>query len=183
MIGSKVDLRLIFLGRPTKWKGIETIFELLQMDQLVSAEALLFFPYENKELLSHLPITVLNRINIVIGKSIRDYYPKKGDVHLYPANYGENAKFIESISINCLEMAAIGVPSCVTEGGLETWPEFSQNSLITEVDWNDLHKTAETIVDLHNKNLSELDLIKVRNLVSINNHINQLIEITSLEDI
>ena len=180
---STENLRLIFLGRPTKWKGIETIFELLQMDQLVSAEALLFFPYENKELLSHLPITVLNRINIVIGKSIRDYYPKKGDVHLYPANYGENAKFIESISINCLEMAAIGVPSCVTEGGLETWPEFSQNSLITEVDWNDLNKTAETIVELHKKNLSELDLIKVRNLVSINNHINQLIEITSLEDI
>ncbi len=48
---STENFRLIFLGRPTKWKGIETIFELLQMDQLVSAEALLFFPYENKELL------------------------------------------------------------------------------------------------------------------------------------
>ena len=177
------NLRLIFLGRPTKWKGIETIFELLQMDQLVSAEALFFFPYENKELLSHLPITVLNRINIVIGKSIRDYCPQKGDVHLYPTNYGKNARYIESISINCLEMAAIGVPSCVTEGGLETWPEFSQNSLITEVDWRDLNKTADTIIELHKKNLSELDLIRVRNLVSVNNHINQLLEATSFEDI
>ena len=80
-------------------------------------------------------------------------------------------------------MAAIGVPSCVTEGGLETWPEFSQNSLITEVDWRDLNKTADTIIELHKKNLSELDLIRVRNLVSVNNHINQLLEATSFEDI
>ena len=80
-------------------------------------------------------------------------------------------------------MAAIGVPSCVTEGGLETWPEFSQNSLIIEVDWRDLNKTADTIIELHKKNLSELDLIRVRNLVSVNNHINQLLEATSFEDI
>jgi hypothetical protein len=174
------NLRLVFLGRPIKWKGSETIFKLLQMDQLSEAKGLFFFPYENKELLSNLPVTVRSRIKIIIGKSIKDYSPQKGDVHLYPANYGNKAKFIESISINCLEMAAIGIPSCVTIGGLETWPEFLHNSLINEVDWDDLHKTADTIAQLHKSNLSDVDLIKVRKLVTIENHIQQLLEYTSL---
>jgi len=76
-------------------------------------------------------------------------------------------------------MAAIGVPSCVTKGGLETWPEFLQNPLITEVDWHDLNKTASTILRLQPNNILEDDIIKIRQLVTINNHINQLIKIVS----
>jgi hypothetical protein len=162
-----MNLRLIFVGRPTKWKGVETVIQLMQTDQLAQAQTLFFFPYENKQLFSGLPVTVLNRISIAIGKTIGDYVPKRGDIHLYPTNYGKNVEFVESISINCLEMAAIGVP------------EFFQNPLITEVDWHDLNKTASTILRLQSNNILEDDIIKIRQSVTINNHINQLIKIVS----
>ena len=81
-----MNLRLIFVGRPTKWKGVETVIQLMQTDQLAQAQALFFFPYENKQLFSGLPVTVLNRISIAIGKTIGDYVPIRGDIHLYPTN-------------------------------------------------------------------------------------------------
>jgi hypothetical protein len=68
-----------------------------------------------------------------VSKSFRDYKPSYGDVHLYPANYGTSAKFIESISINCLEMASVGIPSFITRGGLLTWPEFLGNPCLLKL--------------------------------------------------
>ena len=35
----------------------------------------------------------------------------------------------ESISINCLEMACVGVPSFVTMGGLHTWQDLESSQI------------------------------------------------------
>jgi len=176
-VDRRSNVRLIFLGRPTKWKGVDTILKLLTTKRLIDAEAIFFFPYENPEIFSNISTQIRDRINVYSGKTIRDYTPQIGDVHIYPVNYGSSGKFIESISINCLEMIALGIPSCVTKGGLNTWPEFIDHSMITEVVWSNLDQAAEKIFETHLRTYQNSDYISSRKLVSIDQHIDQLIQI------
>ncbi len=168
------ELRLVFLGRPTAWKGVSSILELAQFPDLVNAKLLFFFPYENADLFKNIPVELTERISVVVGKSFKEYKPSYGDVHLYPANYGTSAKFTESISINCLEMASVGIPSFITKGGLLTWPEFLSNPLFVEVDWSDTFGTARKINDLYKTKVSDLELSEIKRTISVNNHVNQL---------
>jgi hypothetical protein len=109
---------------------------------------LFFFPYLNENAFSNISDNIVNRISVKIGKSIRDYTPRQGDIHLYPANYGVESSYIEAISINCLEMSALGIPSLVTKGGLDTWPEFANSLLIHEVEWSDPGGAVNKILDI-----------------------------------
>jgi len=173
----KSNFRLIFLGRPTRWKGAETLINLAKQQSLVNFEIVFFFPYENLDLFLDLPDNIIDRITVNIGKTIADYSPRKGDIHLYPTNYGKDSKFIESISINCLEMSAIGIPSFVTQGGLDTWPEFLINSLIVEVDWSNLTEVAHKILEMNEKSISNFDLDQAKKIIDIQNHVNQMMQI------
>jgi hypothetical protein len=42
-------------------------------------------------------------------------------------------------------MAYLGVPSLITKGGAETWPELVDLRMITEVDWSNLEAVAKII--------------------------------------
>jgi len=170
------ELRLVFLGRPTSWKGVDTILDLARLRALSGAKVLFFFPYEPSDLFDNLPIKVSERVSVMVGKSIRDYIPSYGDVHLYPANYGDSAYFIESISINCLEMALVGIPSFISKGGLLTWPEFVDNPLFLEVDWSDHIGTAQKIFDSFRTQIDDSEIIRVRPIIDIDNHTNKLLD-------
>ena len=111
----------------------------------------------------------------MVGKSFRDYEPSFGDVHLYPANYGDSARFIESISINCLEMASVGIPSFISKGGLLTWPEFLHNPLFIEVDWLDNIATVQKIYDSFNVRVDDSELSRIRRITSVENHTTYLL--------
>lgn len=168
------ELRMIFIGRPTFWKGIGTVLALAKTEQLSNSKVVLYLPYANDSLFQNLPDSLTSRLEIVIGKTFKDYVPRLGDVHLYPADYG-SSEFVESISINCLEMAAVGVPSCVTKGGLATWPEFSNNEIVKEIEWVNLSEAAQIILNCSQIQFSDLELEKVRDFISIKNHINTLV--------
>jgi len=167
------ELRMIFIGRPTFWKGIGTVLALARTELLLNSKVVLYLPYANDSLFQNLPDSLTSRLEIIIGKTFKDYVPRLGDVHLYPADYG-SSEFIESISINCLEMAAVGVPSCVTKGGLATWPEFSNNAIVKEIEWANLSEAAQIILNCSRIQFSDLELEKVRDFISIKNHINTL---------
>jgi len=168
------ELRMIFIGRPTFWKGIGTVLALAKTEQLSNSKVVLYLPYANDSLFQNLPDSLTSRLEIVIGKTFKDYVPRLGDVHLYPADYG-SSEFVESISINCLEMAAVGVPSCVTKGGLATWPEFSNNEIVKEIEWVNLSEAAQIILNCSQIQFSDLELETVRDFISIKNHINTLV--------
>jgi len=176
MFDKEAELRLVFLGRPTSWKGVNSILDLAQLGALSKAKVLFFFPYDAKGLFDNLPIEVSERISVVVGKSFRDYLPSYGDVHLYPANYGDSAHFIESISINCLEMASVGIPSFISKGGLLTWPEFLDNPLFVEVDWSDRIGTVQKIYDSFRTQFDDSDISKVRRIIDVDNHTSKLLD-------
>jgi hypothetical protein len=72
-------------------------------------------------------------------------------------------------------MAAVGVPSCVTKGGLATWPEFSNNAIIREIEWANLIEASQIIINCSQTQFSDFELEKIRNFISVNNHIDTLL--------
>jgi hypothetical protein len=115
-----------------------------------------------------------SRVEVVVGKSISSFNPHPGDVHFYAAQYGGNAKYIESISLNCLEMAAVGVPSVVTSGGLGTWLDLKDQEIFFECDWADTHATVEKILRASEMQYDTSALELIRNQVSIEANVNSL---------
>ena len=169
-------LRLVYLGRISKWKGLDLILELALTPQLIEAEILLIIPSLSPSLHASIPVSVRNRITFQTGTAFNSYTPRSGDVHLYPTNYGSKALFWESISINCLEMACVGIPSLVSQNGLATWPEFKNSELFLEVDWNNSIMVAETIINNFEKTFSKIKIDEIKKIVDVKNHVHVMLE-------
>jgi hypothetical protein len=124
--------------------------------------------------LSELNTDLLDRIEILAGKTLSSYTPRRGDVHLYPANYGNGARFIESVSLNCLELACVGTPTLLTNGGLETWPDLVGYRIFHETDWQDYLKVSAQILEISTINLDEGTVRTLASRIDISHQINQL---------
>lgn len=166
--------RIIFLGRLTFWKGIETLSNLSTISSLNHFDFVFFVPSSSNSNFRDLVLKLGERATVVEGKSIADYVPMHGDVHIYPANYGPGVRTIESISLNCLEMGSIGIPTLITAGGYGTWPEFSGSDLFMEVEWDDSEKVADAIRICTNRKIHISDLINVRYLADVGRQIERL---------
>jgi glycosyltransferase involved in cell wall biosynthesis len=169
-IDPSTNKRLIFIGRLTAWKGLKTFLDLAQLPQLSAFNVLIVTPTDPKIYLSNIEENFRSRITCIIGKSISQINFKRGDLHLYPANYGKDSKFIEGISINVLEMASLGIPSLITKGGAETWPELIKLGIVFEVDWNNPNSVANFIESLPS-DLSFTDIHEIRSIINIENNL------------
>jgi len=168
--------RIIYLGRISFWKGLDTLKSLARLPELNQFDFLLMVPKISSEDLADLSSLLHDRFEIIEGKSISSLESRTGDVHIYPAHYGEGVSIIESISLNCLEMSAIGVPSLVSKGGLHTWPDLAESKLIREVDWSDLKTVAQALINTSKTLVGDIELKKVRQIVDIENQISKLLD-------
>ena len=139
--------RFVFIGRLTAWKGLKTFLDIAQMPQFKNIEILLVTPTEPKEFLTHVEKNLMDRISCEVGKSLSQINFHAGDLHIFPANTSatESEVFVEGVSINVLEMACLGVPSLITKGGADTWPELVDFGVITEINWGNLSAVAKII--------------------------------------
>jgi glycosyltransferase involved in cell wall biosynthesis len=172
--------RIIYLGRLSFWKGLDTIKKLASSEELSEFDFVLMVPAITAQDFQELKTILGERLTVIEGKSVASFQSQSRDVHIYPANYGKEVEFIESISLNCLEMCAIGVPSVVTSGGLVTWPELLETGLVKQVNWLNIGEVANAIKLSQNIALSPVELSKVRALVDINRQIENLLERGSL---
>ena len=163
--------RLIFIGRVTAWKGLNTFLQIIQLPELAQLEVLIVTPTSPLEYLETIDTNVKERITLETGKSITQINFHLGDLLLYPANYGTDSKFVEGISINVLEMACLGIPSLITKNGSDTWPELLEYKVVKEVDWTNLH---EIVTAIRSFNPLPLDVTfdKCRELIDINHNLN-----------
>lgn len=166
--------RLIFLGRNTSWKGIVTFLKIAGQPLLKEFEILIMIP--RIEDLNPLIFDrdLSDRITIVAGKTLSSFEPRFGDVHLYPANYGDAAKYIESVSLNCLEFACLGIPTLLTQGGLGTWPDLLQFQIFHETDWRDFSQVSEKICSISRVDIAEEDIQSIASIISINQFVGQI---------
>jgi hypothetical protein len=167
--------RIIFLGRLTFWKGL-SIFETISLlDELKDYDFLFIIPSYVDSDFWKLKAVLGDRLKIVEGRSINQLQFYEGDVHLYPALYGKNSKVIESISLNCLEMACLGIPSLVTVGGQITWPEQVFKKVFLEVDWDSIDQVVSEVGRASNLKIQNEDLELIRRKIDINSELDRLI--------
>lgn len=145
--------------------------QIIQLPELAQLEVLIVTPTSPLEYLETIDTNVKDRITLEIGKSLTQINFHRGDLLLYPANYGTDSKFVEGISINVLEMACLGIPSLITKNGSDTWPELLEYKVVKEVDWTNLH---EIVTAIRSFNPLPLDVTfdKCRELIDINHNLN-----------
>jgi hypothetical protein len=144
--------------------------------ELDEFDFMLMVPAIKPEDLAELSRILGTRLTVIEGKSVASFSSQRGDVHIYPANYGNGVKVIESISLNCLEMCAMGVPSVVTAGGLVTWPELSDCGLVQEVDWSNIKEIERVIRISRLVELSVGEQTRITQLVDINRQIERYLK-------
>ncbi len=161
--------RLIYLGRTTFWKGLETILDLAREVEMSDFDFLMIVPDFSEGDFEEFSKILGDRLNVITGKTISDLEFRDGDVHVYPANYGSRVNIHESISLNCLEMASIGIPTLVTKGGLSTWPEIHRSNLIHEVDWAEKSCLVRKLHEVSALRISDEEIEATRRLFDIGN--------------
>jgi len=167
--------RLIFIGRNVAWKNLNLVIELLRHESLKFMKALIVLPSIDAKFQENLESRFSGRIEFAIGKTIESLSFTDRDINIYPVNYGANAKYIESISLNCLEMACLGIPSLVTRGGNETWPDLVSLDLLHEVDWDNRQEVVNKISELSENRFSESTSATARELISVKKNLMQIL--------
>jgi glycosyltransferase involved in cell wall biosynthesis len=162
--------RLVFVGRVTTWKGLDTFFNIASHPLLSRLEILVVVPSVPSNYLESLDTLVKNRVRFIIGKSISKVNFRLGDLLIYPTNYGDKSLFVEGISINVLEMACLGVPSVITKDGNLTWPELKEKKIIYEVDWSEIDAIANLIIK-HIKVPNESSVRFCRSVIDISHNV------------
>ena len=167
--------RLIYLGRNTSWKGVSTFIEVASQPSLANFELLFMVPHSQDVDISTLPTQLRNRTSVVAGRSIAAYVPRHGDVHLYPANYGNTAKFVESVSLNCLELACLGIPTLLTKEGLGTWPDLARFKIFLETDWLDFGAVADQVLRVSQRHFTKEEIAEITSIIDIKNQVEKLL--------
>ena len=163
--------RIVFIGRLTKWKGLDTFLNLAQnFEEFLDIRILIISPQDPKEFIESLEKKTLERVEVIIGKSISQIDFEFGDLHLYPADYGDSSEFKEGVSINVLEMSCIGVPSLIPKGSNLTWPELADIGIIKEVDW-DNRQSLNNAIDEIKSQKSPLSVPTSRKVIDIEHNL------------
>ena len=170
--------RIVFLGRLAFWKGLATIEKLGASKDLEGFDFMFMIPGSDSSSFDELTDLLGARAIVVKGKTISSYAPMRGDVHIYPANYGPGVKIVESISLNCLEMASIGIPSLVSNNGMMTWPELENSKFFADTNWSDIPSVVDQILKSSSTKIEYSDIASVRKLSSIENQIDALLKLS-----
>lgn len=171
-IKSDSGTRIIYMGRLKAWKGIHRIRALMLLIQRYeNCRVLILTPSSNEEVEKTIPTFPHENFEIVLGETIAYYLPMAGDIHIFPVDYG-SSPYTESVSISCLEMSYMGIPSLITKNGMETWPELLDSNLFYEVDW-DSSKSIIAQLELISRNKAEGKFLqhRVRSIVDIKHNI------------
>jgi glycosyltransferase involved in cell wall biosynthesis len=170
--------RIIYLGRSASWKGIDSFFKIASSPVLSNFKFLMMVPNQNDVNLQDIESVVRERFEIVAGKSISSLIPRFGDVHVYPANYGSETNHVESVSLNCLELASLGIPSILSQRGTSTWPDLKKFGIFHESDWKNPDDVANQVIQASLQQFNQVDLEQIRGSISIRNNIEKLIDLS-----
>jgi hypothetical protein len=165
---------LIFLSRLVGWKGFAKYIEIAEAlgpkyTYIVFSSRL----YLNDESIAR-QCEKIGAI-IVCNKSVAHLNIPGPFIHLYPTYYGQQVKFPQSIGMNVLECAALGIPSIISRDNFSTWPDLEQATLVQTTDWS-IRDVTDKITHLFDEGsiIEVNELNHIRKAVSIEGHIYRL---------
>ena len=168
------NTHLIFASRVASWKGVDTFlsisklrsdFHSVLMSVNLRDELLQQFDYDR------------NANHLIEGKPPSFLSEVATPIHIYPSNYGSKTRYPQSIGLNVIEFAALGIPSLVSKEVVTTYPELFDSGLVSSVDWDDyleVERKIEILSSISGEVRHEKALW-VREYCSIDTHLNALI--------
>jgi len=162
--------RLIFLGRNASWKGIDIYLRLFQLPIFSDYKGLMMIAKSSSDIQNAIDKVGLGRIEVIEGANLSNFTPKKNDLHVYPSQYGENAKYTEPISLNCLEMALFGIPSLVTPSKENTWPELTEIGVFIPVQWDQI-ESIQNELEAKIRKIGKINKETMGDLISISTNV------------
>ena len=170
---------ILYLGRVKEWKGTKIFGQISNRVNNKGIKSILAIP----NLLADSQQHFFGKIDIpmeqIIGKPPTQIPGLNNIVHIYPADYGVNSTFYESISLNVMELLCLGVPSIISENGRSTWPELLNYSMLQDCNWNSLDEIEASLEKLFS--LSESQKLEAKLLAqkifSIENNLEGILKI------
>ena len=168
------EIHIIYASRLTPWKGLDKFDQIikrnpryhpvvLSVNVPTSLSSALYFKDEYND-------------HLLVCKSPSYVSNLTHPVHIYPTYYGDKVKNPQSIGLNVMEFALMGIPSLVSHEVTSTYPELLKSTLVEVVDWHN-----EKLVDLKVQSLANLTKSEralaarmIQGVCSIENHIQTL---------
>ena len=169
-VGTPEVARFVFLGRLKLWKGIN---KFKNIDSALGGRVKFLVIASDKDdgVVERLTDLFGARIKFIFGKTLADFTPLPGDINIYPVDYGPNAPAIEAVSTNCLEMALLGIPSIVTIGGTNNWPEIRTVGLVQEVDWEKTSSILDGVARCRELSIPDSNFKNISNKIDIESNL------------
>jgi hypothetical protein len=171
---TSASTHLIYASRLTPWKGLD------KFEQLVNRT-----PDTHPVILTvNLPDTISpiietardrkNHLFVCEPPNVIANFGKS--VHIYPTDYGDKVKFPQSIGLNVMEFAILGIPSLISREEITTYPQILESPLVEMVDWMNIDEVKNLIAALANLGIEERQEAakEVQDSCSIESHINTL---------
>jgi glycosyltransferase involved in cell wall biosynthesis len=164
----------IYASRLTPWKGLDKFDQIIERNPSYHSVILTVnLPADRSpSIVSSKKITE----HLVICKSPSYLSNLDKAIHIYPTYYGEKVLNPQSIGLNVMEFALLGIPSLVSPEVISTYPELLDSTLVEFVDWSDVELVDSKIQSLANltKNERITESRNIQGVCSIQNHITTL---------
>jgi hypothetical protein len=164
---------LIFASRVTSWKGVDTFLSISKLRNDI--HSVLMSVNLRDEILQQFDCDS-DANHLIEGKPPSFLSEVSNPIHLYPTNYGSKTRFPQSIGLNVIEFAALGIPSLVSKEVLTSYPELFDSGLVSSVDWDDYLEVGRKIEILSSisAEVRHEKALWVREYCSIETHLNTL---------
>lgn len=177
-------IHLIYASRLTPWKGLEEFNKIIERNS--ENHSVKLTVNLNDDLTPSRKKVIPQKDHVVLCKAPNTLKNLKKSVHLYPTHYGNKVKYPQSIGLNVMEFAVLGIPSLISHEIVTTYPEILDSILVRCVDWHDEKLVDYLISALANLTETERKVAarEIQKVCSIQNHLETLKSNSSLgEDV
>ncbi len=165
---------LVYASRLTPWKGLDMFEKIIHRNP--DYHPVIMTVNLPQELSPSMLKAKSLQNHLIICRSPNYLSNLRNAVHVYPTHYGSKVKNPQSIGLNVMEFALLGIPSLVSSEVISTYPEILDSILVESVDWLDDDLVDQRIRHLANLTATDRGIAaqRMRTICSIQKHIDTI---------
>ena len=168
------NTHLVYASRLTPWKGLEKFDKIIERNP--DYHPVILTVNVPKDLSPSIVKAISQKGHLLICKSPSSISSVKKAVHIYPTHYGKKVKNPQSVGLNVMEFAVLGIPSLISHEVTSTYPEILDSILVESVDWQDDKLVDKKILSLANLSENERRVAahEIQAFCSIRHHLDTI---------